>query len=483
MTDGLVLGIDLGTTSLKAALFAADGRQVWAHAAPNPIRRAPGGLAEQDAEDWLALVRDVLVRVAAAGLAPAVQAVGLTSQVNTHVFVDAAGRPLAPAILWQDSRAAAAATRLDAGITAQQRLGWWGAPLPVDASHALARMAWMAETQPALWAQTDAVLLPKDYLIRALTGARISDPLSNIGLVGADLAYIGPLTDLVPGAAGRLMRLSPPASVAGGLRLAPGLAEVPVAVGTMDALAGMFGLGLRAEGDAAYLSGTSEVLAIASEAAVPQPGVMVFPRHEGLRLHVGPTQSGGASVEWFCRAFGVTPGAMAEEVAADPGSEVPLFLPHLAGERAPLWDAGAQGAFIGLTAGMGRAALARGVYQGVAFSARLLLGALEASAARRPEVMLCGGGGFRSDVWNRIRADVLGLPLRRLAVPDPGLLGAAAIAAVAAGLHRDLAAALAEVVRYDRVYEPDPRRQAEASRAFERYLPTYAALRGLRQGG
>ncbi len=480
MTGPLVLAIDLGTTSIKAAVFDGGGQPLFSHAARNPVSRGPGGIAEQDAAGWLTTVQDILARVQAAGLAARVGAVGLTSQVNTHVFVDAAGQPLAPAILWQDTRCAAAAARIDAGISLDERQDWWGAPLPVDASHALARMAWMAEAHPDLWARTDAVMLPKDWLIRALTGRRVSDPLSNIGLVGADLSYIATLLARVPGAAERLVPLAAPTSVAGHLRLAPGLPEVPVAVGTMDALAGMQGLGMRAEGDALYLSGTSEVLGIVSDRAVPVPGVLVFPRHAGLRLHAGPTQSGGASVGWFCDAFGLTPEAMAAEAARADLAEVPLFLPHLAGERAPLWDAAARGAFIGLSSGTGRAEMARAVFEGVAFSARLLLEALEASAARRAEVLLCGGGGFRSAVWTQIRADVLGRPLHRLSVPDPGLLGVGAMALVAAGLVPDMGSALALVVRHDPPVLPAPEAHAALSDRYARYLPAYAALRDLR---
>jgi xylulokinase len=252
------------------------------------------------------------------------------------------------------------------------------------------------------------------------------------------------------------------------------LAEVPVSVGIMDAWAAMYGVGLKGEGDAVYLSGTSEVLGIVSGRAQPEPGVLVFPRNGGVTLHAGPTQSGGASVAWFCKAFGVTPEQMEQEAAG--AGATPLFLPHLSGERAPLWDAAARGAFLGLGAGMGRGEMARAVYEGVAYSARLLLASLEASAMRRAEVILCGGGGFRSDLWNQIRADVLGRPLQRLAVPDAGLVGAAAIASVAAGLHGDLGAALAGLVRHDRTYHPDPVRSAAHDDRFALYRPAYEAL-------
>lgn len=478
MAGELVLGIDIGTTAVKAAAFDLRGRRLHAFAAPVAMRRGPGGIAEQAPQDWLDRLGEALEALSAAGLPEGIGAVGITSQVNTHVFVDREGRPLAPAITWQDGRAAGEAARLDARIAAEDRLRWWGAPMGIDASHALARMAWMATHRPEAWARTQAVLLPKDFVIRALTGATVSDPMSNIGLVGSDLAYLPDLVALVPGAAERLAPLAPSPSVAGRARLGPGLGEVPVSVGIMDAWAGFHGVGLRAEGDAAYLSGTSEVIAAASETATGEPGLLVFPRHGNLRLHAGPTQSGGASVAWFCEAFGTTPEAMGREVeAAGPDVRAPLFLPHLAGERAPLWDPRARGAFLGLEAGMARAALARGVFEGVALSARLLLEAMDRSTGRRADLLLCGGGGFRSEAWNRIRADVLGRPLRRAAVPDAGVLGAAALGAVAAGLQPDLPAALADLVTHDRSYEPDPARAARYDDLFALYRPAYEALR------
>jgi xylulokinase len=480
MADGaeLVLGLDIGTTAVKAAVFDLRGTVLHATAAPVPTARSAGGVAEQDPQDWLDRVRDALAAVAEAGLAEAVGAVGITSQVNTHVFADREGRALAPAILWQDGRAAAEAAALDARIAPEDRLRWWGAPMGIDASHALARMDWMARHRPEVWERTALVLLPKDFVLRALTGATVSDPMSNIGLVGADLAPVAPLLALLPGAAGRLPPLAPAESVAGAMRLRAGGREVPVAVGIMDAWAGFFGVGLKAEGDAAWLSGTSEVLAVASERATGEPGILVFPRLGALRVHAGPTQAGGAAIAWFCAATGLVPEAMAAEVeAAGPGLRTPLFLPHLAGERAPLWDAEARGAFLGLEGGMGRAALARGVFEGVAFAARLVAEALDASAGRRAETLLCGGGGFRSEVWGQIRADATGRVLKRAAVADAGTLGAAALGAVAAGLAPSVAEALAGLVSYDRTWEPDPARAARLDDAFALYRPAWEALR------
>jgi xylulokinase len=474
----LVLGLDLGTTSFKAGAFDDAGDRPWSFAAPVTTHRGPGGRAEQDPAEWLALLQAALGDLRAAGLAGRVAGLGLTSQVNTHVLLDGAGRALAPAILWQDTRAAADAARLDAAIQDHERLAWWGAPMGVDASHALARMAWAARERPEAWAACRALCLPKDLLALSLTGQLATDPLSNIGLTGADGLYPPALLARVPGAAERLPPLRPMTALVGEAALAPGLPPVPVAVGVMDAWASFLGVGMRGDGDAAWLSGTSEVLGIASRTGPGAPGILVFPEAGGLRVHAGPTQSGGDALAWACALLGLGPEEMEAEVAAaGPAPRTPLFLPHLAGERAPLWDPTARGAFLGLEAGMGRAALARSVYEGVALSARLALEAVEASAGRRAEVLLCGGGGFRSDLWAQIRADAVGRPLHRLRVPDAGVVGAAALGAVAARLRPDLAAALASLAAHDRVFEPRPEGARRMDDLFALYRPAWDALR------
>lgn len=472
-----LLGIDIGTTAVKAVVYDTSGREILRFARAYPTART-GGFVEQDPADWMTCIDEALARIAARNLASSIAAVGVTSQVNTHVFVDAAGQPLGPAITWADTRAAREASALDATITAEERQDWFGAPMGVDASHTAARMAWMADAKPDLWAATARVLLPKDWVIGRLTGARISDPVSQIGAVGQDGRFVEALFHRIDGAVARLPELAAPATVAGETRLPGADRPVPVATGLMDAWASMFGVGVHADGQAMYLSGTSEIPGVISDTVHGAEGALVFPPHMGLTLHAAPTQSGGASLAWVCRAFGMTPDQVMEEVGALP-ADAPraLFLPHLSGERAPIWDASARGSFFGLGSAMDRADMARAVLEGVAMSVGLAFEALDASSGTRAETLHCGGGGFGSDVWNQIRADLLGRDLRRLAVRDPGALGAAALASVAAGLQPDLESALAEAVHFDRTYTPDPAARDRAEALMALYRPAYAAAR------
>lgn len=176
-----LIGIDIGTTSVKAVLAGSDGRVLDRHAARHEMSRPAPGAAEQSPEGWMAQVDAALTRFAAHPQAPEVRAIGVTSQVNTHVFTGQDGMALAPALTWQDTRAARDAAPLDARLTDADKIAALGAPIPVDASHALARMAFMARTAPEVWAATHAVMAPKDYVIARLTGARVADPWPRSG--------------------------------------------------------------------------------------------------------------------------------------------------------------------------------------------------------------------------------------------------------------------------------------------------------------
>lgn len=467
MTADMIIGIDVGTTAVKAGLINASGTVLAGFRAPCTTLHPGPGLVEQDPDDWVACVSQALAQFGAAGHARSVAAIGLCSQVNTHVFVDAAGKPLMPAILWQDTRASAEARDLDARVTPAQKLGWWGAPLPIDASHPLARMLWVARHRPDVWQNTHRVLLPKDYCIYKLTGQIMADPLSNFGLVDTALRYISDLLALVPGAAEKLARLGAITDVVGELALPGPLDGTPVVLGTMDAWAGLVGAGGATKGAAVYLSGTSEILGISAKQVTPTPGVVVFADHADVCIHAGPTQSGGAAKQWFCNLTGQTPAQMSALVAScNRTRPAPLFLPHLQGERAPLWNANLRAAFLCMDAQTSQADLARAVYEGVAFSARWVLDALKMSSGITPQSLTCGGGGFQSDIWNQIRADVLGCTLRRLAVKDPGIVGAAAIAAVGIKHHPDLASAGQQFIRFDATYHPDAKRHAALSDMF-----------------
>jgi xylulokinase len=470
----MLIGIDVGTSAVKAALFDMNGNVIRSFSERYPTIRPAPGHVEQDPRDWTRLVYRALAELEERDQ---VGAVGICSQVNTHVFADDKGEALLSALSWQDTRCAIDAMAIDEKVTADDKIRWWGAPLPVDASHILARMAFIARSAPDLWARTSLVLAPKDYCIFHLTGEAVADPMTSFGILDQRLALIDPLMDLVPGAALRLPRMSGFTSPAG--RIRPGLpcAGVPVVTGTMDAWSGLLGAGVSEDGEGVYLSGTSEILGILSHKRHPTAGVISFAECEGIVLHAGPTQSGGASVEWLARLISKSITEVFDLACKADIRHVPLFMPHLDGERAPLWDASARGSFTGLTSATGAAELSLAVLEGVAYSARLVFDSLARSAGREADVIHHAGGGATSDLWCQVRSDVLGRPLRRTVMRDAGVLGAALMAGVGTGRYSTLQEATRHFVQFDSEFTSRAENGPRHGERYEAYGQTYEQLR------
>jgi xylulokinase len=471
----MLIGIDVGTTAVKASLFDDMGQVLQHFTAPYSTLRPSAGRVEQDPADWMRLVQKALESFR--GKAKQVHAIGLTSQVNTHVFADAKGDALMAAMTWADTRAAAEAASLDAKITVEEKLGWWGAPLPIDASHPLARMVYVQKHHADVWAKTKLVLAPKDYCLLQLTGVIAADPMTNFGLVDASLRYVKRLTDLVDGAAAKLPPLKGFTEVAGRIKRGLPFAGTPVVTCAMDAWAGLLGAGVCNDGEALYLSGTSEILGIVSRKKAPTPGVIAFPECEGITFHAGPTQSGGASIAWASQLLGKSAEELSGLAAKADIHRTPLFLPHLEGERAPIWDPASRGSFAGLTSSCGPAELARSVMEGVAYSARLLFESLELSACLKPTTINHSGGGSASDIWCQIRADVLGRSIQRTESRDAGVLGAALMAGVGAGIFPSLAFAVKQFILMDQVFTPNASEANRHERRFAAYKKLYEQLK------
>ena len=473
----MLIGIDVGTTAVKAALLDFHGNVLKSFGERYPTSRPAHGQVEQNPDDWIRLVLSALKNLYEGVPSGGIKAIGMCSQVNTHVFVDEAGQALMPAMTWQDGRCADVAIKLDAQITEAEKLKWWGAPLPIDASHVLARMAYVREHHPEIWRKTRWVMAPKDYCIMQLTGAVVADPMTSFGIIDSTLTKVPQLINLVEGAESRLPPLAGFTEIIGKIRGGLPCAGTPMVTGTMDAWSGLLGAGVCDEGQCFYLSGTSEILGIVSSNKAPTPGVIVFPKCEGIVLHAGPTQSGGASVEWLSRLLGRTAAEISTLAAsADTIQSLPIFLPHLEGERAPLWDIKARASFSGLSSAMGAPEFALAVLEGVGYSARLVFDALEASAECKPKIINHSGGGASSDVWCQIRSDILGRPIQRMKVRDAGVLGAAMMAGVGISLFPTLNFAASEFVKIDRIFAPNLAEQSRHANNFAHYQSLYKTL-------
>lgn len=478
---GYILGIDLGTTSLKGVLYDRDGELLGTCGTTYPTYRPAEGRVEQDAWDWMIALWKVADQLMD-GRSPAdLAAIAICSQVNTYVCVDAEGTPLAPAVVWQDVRAEEEAERLNHMVGEERRLRWWPSGMAISASHMLPQMAHVARHRPDIWKRTAKMLSPKDFLLRQLTGLWTADPFACFDAVDASGAYIDDYLAMVPGAAERVASLRSFRDVVGAFRHAhwPDC-SARIVNGTMDAFACLFGSGAAGAGEGCYISGTSEIVALIGGRPGGRPGIVSFPPIDDWHVQAGPTQSGGDTLRWMAQMLGTDhQGVLDRAAQADrsgAGDGV-LFLPHLEGERAPLWDAHARGAFLGMSSHDGAPQLALAALEGVALSARLIFeGAVEAAGVRPPSLFI-GGAGNRSDLWAQIRADVLGVTLNRVECLDTGAVGAAIVAGLGTGRYASIADGSTALVRIEREFAPDRQKASRYSRMAERYLAGYEQLK------
>lgn len=453
-----MVGIDVGTTAVKVAAFGLDGEPLANHQVGYPIHRPRPGWAEQDADDWWRAVQEGLQAIAGRY---AITATGIVSQVNTHLLVDHDLNPLTPAIIWQDQRCAEIAKELDGRFTAEDKARIWGGPITLDASFVGARAEWFARNEPEAWRKARWILSPKDFIGAKLTGRVATDLLSGVRIANAG-GYIPVAAGVTEGLWERLPEILEPESVLG-----KGLV-----VGTMDAFGAVFGAATTKPGRGMISCGTSLVVAGASERNVPTAGIVTFPPRDGLYVHAGPTQAAGDAVRWWSETTGLTIPEVFDD-AANGASQV-IFTPYLSGERAPLWDSTLRSSFLNVSSATTRADLSRAVLEGVAMSGRHVLEFVEEACGAPMKALAFCGGGARSDLWAQIFADVLQRPIHRLRVHDAGVLGAALLGAVGAGLYPDAETAAEAAVAVAKTVLP-----SKTNDLYDVYVEIHQALHGI----
>ena len=472
----IVAGCDVGTTAVKGVYVdASDGRILAEASWDYTLHRPREGHAEQDPADWLGGLQACRETLDAAARGAVPGAIGICSQVNTHVFVDASFAPQHPAISWQDQRCAGAARELErrAGDDLERI---FGGPFAIDASYALSRTLWIQQHEPDAWTATRWILSPKDFCVAVLTGAVRTDRVSPVGLVGADGEYLTGALALVDGASERMPPLDEFDALAGSTTGSLGFPTgLPVSVGTMDAWSSLYGSGVVRPGQAAEISGTSEIVGVMADTPGSARGVISFPPVRGRYLHAGGTQAGGDALRWMADLLGLSVND-ALAAAASAGPQPLVFLPHLAGERAPLWNADARAVFVGMTSNTTPGHLVRAVLEGVAHAARHLRESCEEAAGFRVDVMRLSGGGAQSALWNQIRADCHRVDLEQVASTMTGCVGAALMAGVAGGAADDLESWATEIVNVARVFAPDPDGADRLDDLHAVYRATYHAL-------
>lgn len=495
MAETLVLACDIGTSGVKVVLassrrgIVASQQRAYGLLTPRP------GWVEQDPRHIQAALatatRELLTTSAVTGAM--ISGVVLTAQMFSLQPVDADGESIGPMLSWLDQRAAPQARALAARVPFDQQFDAAGSV--ITAKDIVPRIHWLRDVAPATWARTRWLLDCKEAVLAWLTGRGVTDRAgaSAYRLTTPDAtAWDTQLCELLDVPVGMLPEIAPATSEAGGLRAAAaaalGLPEgLPVFVGAGDVPASQLGAGALRAGDAHLSLGTAIYLGIHADAPLTDPG-----RRLGMLGHAAPNAwilwleiaTGGAALSWIGRALGdpARPDApldhalieqLVTSVAGD--TDDLLFAPWLSGERVPLFDDGARGAFVGLALRHGRAHLVRAVMEGVAYQIRWALEYGLAYGVPAGTIRAVGGGGM-GNAWLGIIADTLGRPIEVLDAPqDAAALGVAATAFVGLGAWPSLES-IHDHIRVARTIRPDAARARGHERGFARFRALHAAL-------
>lgn len=480
----MFLGIDIGTSGVKAVLVSVRGEVLAQASAPLSVSRPQTSWSEQSPDDWWTATEAAVLNLPA-DLRRQVQAIGLAGQMHGATLLDADDRPLRPAILWNDGRSFAECAEIEAAeptsrqVTGNLMMPGFTAP----------KLQWVRHHEPDIFRQVRTVLLPKDYVRLVMTGEKASDMSDSAGTLWLDVAARD-WSDLLLGATG-LSRSQMPrllegnessGTVRGEVASRWGMGRVPVAAGGGDNAAGAAGIGVVADGDALLSLGTSGVIFVATGQFRPNPERAVHAFCHclpGMWHQMSVHLSAASCVEWAARFMGLSGPAevfaLAEKAGAASGDE--LFLPYLSGERTPHNDPHVRGAFLRADNGTDQGRLAAAVLEGVAFAHADGIDALR-EAGTRIEALSVIGGGARSRYWGSILAAALDVRLDYIEGGEVGpALGAAKLAIMAVTQAPAAEACTRPAVVHS--IEPDPRLTARLAPKLERFRRAYAAIRNL----
>jgi len=470
MTTEAVLALDLGTGSVKALVVDRNGHALGSASAPYPVERPHDGWAEQDPDRWwnqtVAAARTAMSRAGS----PEIAAIGISGQMHGTVLLDAQGRPVRPAIIWEDRRSAEQVRSLTERIGASTLIERCGSPMATGFQ--AATMAWLVEHEPAALAATQAILLPGDALRYQLTGALATEPSDASSTLLFDITartWSSEVLDVVGIDPSLMPQVMESTGITGTLTtraarelgVRPG---IPVSGGGGDApLAALAGAATTSDTLMLTISTGSQAILPSIEPVVDLRGrihTWCSLAAPGSRLpawyQMGATMASGRALRWLREEIMATGAEELESsvAAIPPGADGLLFLPYLNGERTPHMDPDAAGAFIGLRAHHGPAALSRAVMEGAAFS---LLDAFQVlqELGGTPERVVLAGGGARSRTWTEIVAGIFDLPVDPLEESEGSAMGAAIVAGTAIGWF-DLDEGAALSARFGPRVEPDP---------------------------
>jgi len=476
----MYIGIDLGSTNIKAAIYDEKMNLVDRQSVPVVYIRE-NGFVEFDAYTYCRDLVKLLADMVKKNGVKSVKQMAFTGQAESLVVLGREGKPLMNAISWMDERSTeecvALAEKFDAAtceaITGQMAvLPTWPAT----------KIAWLRKNRPEIYENADTYMLLKDYVVFFLTGKKLSDMSIATFSFYFDIynkCYWKEMLEAIGVSEKQLPALCEPCTVAGGLtaEMAAELGlstDTQINVGTLDHFAGMIGTGNIAPGGITLSTGT--VMAMATMCGEPTPKSCGNAMHYGFLpntwVMLPVAESGGVSLEWFRRScMQVDYDVMNAELAKREPNEL-LFLPYLVGTNAPEFDAEANGVFWGLRQEHDAIDMAGAVMEGVSYVLRKNCEYI-AKNGMKPTGIIATGGGAKSPIWCQLQADITGLPVSIPKEKEAACLGAAMIAAVHGGKYADYNAAVADCVEMTMSYQPNPSDRLE--KKYRRFCALYQA--------
>ena len=486
------LGIDVGTTAVKALVVNEDGTVAGEAESPLEVSVPSPGWSEQHPFDWWkGTVEAVRASMETAGVR-GVRAIGLSGQMHSSVLLGEDDQVVRPAILWNDVRTTAQCRFIT------ERVGKAGLRRlvgnPALEGFTAPKLLWVREHEPELFERARVLLLPKDYVRFLMTGVLATEPSDAAGTLLFDVKRGRWSEEMITG-----MQLDPgmlppvfgsseitgilTAAAADALGLQRG---TPVVGGAADNAAAAVGSGVVTPGSTQTSIGTSGAVVAPIDRPRVDPGMRIHSFNHAVDSTwylMGVALSAGAALGWYRQTLAGPGGSLpeyeeliAEAAATDPGANGLTFLPYLTGERTPHADSNARGAFSGLNAAHRRGHLTRAIMEGVTFALRDSLELMRKLGVDATEIVAVGGGA-RSDVWRQMQADVLAVPVVRVGPSGGAPYGAAILAAVGAGRFASVPEACDSWLNLiDRV-EPRPELAESYDRAYTRFRQLYPRLK------
>ncbi len=485
----LYIGIDLGTSAVKLLLMDGNGAVRAAVSKDYPIDYPRPGWSEQRPEDWLEAVLAGIPELLAGEDASQVAGIGAGGQMHGLVVLDKDDRVLRPAILWNDGRTAKEVDYLN-NVVGRDKLSAYTANIAF-AGFTAPKLLWMRGNEPELFARIEKIMLPKDYINYMLTGVHCTDYSDASGMLLLDVAnrrWSREMLDICGIREAQLPKLFESYEPVGTLK--PALAKrlglpagVTVCAGAGDNAAAAVGTGTVGDGACNISLGTSGTIFISSGrfGVDPNNALHAFAHADGRYHLMGCMLSAASCNRWLMEDIFETRDYAAEQVDIQGhwlGRNHVYFLPYLMGERSPINDTNARGAFIGLTLDTTRAELTQAVLEGVAFAIRDSLTVARGLGLRVERSKLCGGGA-KSPLWRRILANVLNVKLDLVESEQGPGMGGAMLAMVACGACRSVDEVCAKLVRVVETVEPEPELVERYEARYRQFRKIYPVMKPL----